>query len=139
MKAARTHAGLLLLSALIVAGTTGIGLFPMMGAAQSVDDGTLVVESTTADAEFTYTFTVNGTVAPADDARFTSEDSDHITDNGDGTVTVTGYAGDQSGDAYVIDGRITNFEKTGGESEYRLLIDGENVTHTFVARGRQTL
>ncbi|WP_254279367.1 right-handed parallel beta-helix repeat-containing protein [Haloarcula marina] len=91
-----------------------------------------VVESTTNGAEFDYTFTVDGTVSKTGAMGYGSEPSDRITDNGDGTTTVTGFAGNRWGDAYEIRGAVTSFEKTGGDSEFRLFRDGTAVTDEYV-------
>ncbi|MBV0923748.1 right-handed parallel beta-helix repeat-containing protein [Halomicroarcula limicola] len=127
MNAVRTHASLFLLSALIVTGTAALGLLPL-GAAQTVGDGTFVVESTSEGKSFDYAFTVEGSVSKTQADGYAAEASDRVVENDDGTVTVTGTAGDQWGDAYEVEGRIVAFEKTSGDSEFRLELDGEDVT-----------
>jgi len=94
----------------------------------AVDDGQFAVESTSPNAEFDYAFTVDGSVSKTAVGERGSEEPDQITENGDGTVTVRGFAGNRYGDGFVIDGEIVAFEKTGGESGFRLELNGEDVT-----------
>jgi hypothetical protein len=103
-----------------------------------VGDGeALVVESTTQGADFNYTFTVDGSVERIRDDDFdldgerAAEDSDRIIENGDGTVTVRGFTGNLYGDAFVIQGEIRSFERTGGESDYRLEFNGSDATEAL--------
>ncbi|PSP55925.1 hypothetical protein BRC82_03360 [Halobacteriales archaeon QS_1_67_19] len=76
-----------------------------------------------------YEFTVEGSVskrtAASGDAPV-SETSDSVTDNDDGTVTVTGVAGNGYGDAYYVEGSITSMDVD--ESKWTLRLDGEEVT-----------
>ncbi|WP_135302084.1 right-handed parallel beta-helix repeat-containing protein [Haloarcula amylovorans] len=137
MNAVRTHASLFLLSALIVTGTAALGLLPL-GAAQTVGNGTFVVESTTEAQSFDYTFTVDGTVSKTQADGYASEASDRIVENDDGTVTVTGTAGDQWGDAYEVDGQVVAFEKTEGDSSFRLELDGDDVTGVLTGQRGDT-
>ncbi|MBX0293392.1 right-handed parallel beta-helix repeat-containing protein [Haloarcula nitratireducens] len=137
MNAVRTHASLFLLSALIVTGTAALGLLPI-GAAQTVGDGTFVVESTSEAKSFDYAFTVEGSVSKTQADGYAAEASDRIVRNDDGTVTVTGTAGDQWGDAYEVEGRIVAFEKTSGTSTFRLELDGEDVTGLLTGRRGDT-
>ena len=53
-----------------------------------------------------YTFTARGTVAKATDHEPKADNNDDIADNGDGTVTVTGEAGNGYGDGYYVDGTV---------------------------------
>lgn len=87
----------------------------------------LEVVSTDADEEVRYTFTVRGRVArtrTADDIA--AGDTDDISTR-DGLVTVRGVTGNEAGDAYRIEGRITSFRRTGGDSGYLVLLDGLQV------------
>ncbi|MBV0926251.1 VWA domain-containing protein [Halomicroarcula limicola] len=87
--------------------------------------------STDQDAELRYEFRVDGEVERAelsDSVTSIDEDNDAITENGDGTTTVTGETGNGEGDAYTVTGDIISFEKTDGDSSFRLELDGEDVT-----------
>ena len=96
------------------------------GAAGSAS--TFVIAATT-DAELTYEFTVDGDVEKTKAADGTAADADdQVTENDDGTTTVVGSTGGNAGDAYLVDGEITSFEKTGGEGGFELYLDDEDVT-----------
>ena len=71
--------------------------------------GTVLELVASQDAQgVTYEFTVDGRATRHTvDADVAAEDGDSVTDNGDGTVTVTGVAGNGYGDAFVVDGAIT--------------------------------
>jgi len=97
------------------------------GLPTSVDDLTsahvLEVVSRDRNAEVGYAFTVSGSVEKASADGHSADDDDRITTR-DGTATVRGSTGDQSGDAYRVTGTITDFRKTGGDSAYFLRYDG---------------
>ncbi|MFB6078060.1 MAG: right-handed parallel beta-helix repeat-containing protein [Halarchaeum sp.] len=97
------------------------------GLSTSVDDLTsahvLEVVSRDRNAEVGYAFTVSGSVEKASADGHSADDDDRITTR-DGTATVRGSTGDQSGDAYRVTGTITDFRKTGGDSAYFLRYDG---------------
>ena len=102
------------------------------GTGISGEDASFVVMSTTEGAEFDYTFTVDGSVS-RDASGVRAEDTDTIVENDDGTVTVTGFAGNTYGDGFKVDGELLSFEKTGGESEFQLIFNGEDVTSELTA------
>ena len=52
---------------------------------------------------------------------------DRITRNDDGTVTIRGVTDDQDGDAFRVRGEVLSFRQTGGESRFRLRLDGLDV------------
>lgn len=85
----------------------------------------LVADSDVSSA--TYEFTVEGSAAKATDVQHPADttDSDAVTDNGDGTVTVSGAAGRGGGDSYYVDGVITSM--TIDESKWTLTFGGEQV------------
>ena len=96
------------------------------------------VVSTSSDAELGYTFTVDGTAERAEASQQNSsigESNDTVTDNGDGTVTVEGWTGLGYGDAFTVTGPISGFERTEGESDFQLLLDGEDVTDQLASGG----
>ncbi|WP_162224207.1 right-handed parallel beta-helix repeat-containing protein [Halorussus salinus] len=75
-----------------------------------------------------YEFTVEGSVrgrATAPDGGHTAEAADSVTDNGDGTVTVSGVAGNGYGDAFYVDGAITAVSLD--ESVWTLRLGGDEV------------
>ena len=91
--------------------------------------GTLFELVPTDDAtSVTYEFTVEGSVrgrTTAPDGGHTAEAADTVTDNGDGTVTVSGIAGNGYGDAFYVDGAITSVSVD--ESVWTLYLGGDEV------------
>lgn len=85
----------------------------------------LVSESDTSTTD--YEFTVEGNVRKRTDAGSVSaEGNDSITDNGDGTKTVTGASGDGYGDSYLVDGPIRSMSLD--ESKWTLRYDDQEVS-----------
>jgi len=85
----------------------------------------------TEQGEISYEFTVDGSVEHASGVadRLRAESNDTISENDDGTVTVTGYTGNTGyGDSYVVTGDLLSFERTGGEAAFRLELDGTEVS-----------
>jgi hypothetical protein len=85
----------------------------------------------TEQGEVLYEFTVDGSAERASGVAddLVAEDNDTITENGDGTVTVSGYTGNAGyGDTFVVTGDVTSFERTGGDAAFRIELDGETVT-----------
>jgi hypothetical protein len=81
--------------------------------------------------EVLYEFTVDGSVERASGVAedLVAEENDTITDNGDGTATVSGYTGNAGyGDTFVVTGDVTSFRRTGGDAAFRIELDGETVT-----------
>jgi hypothetical protein len=75
-----------------------------------------------------YQFTVEGNVRKRLYAgRVSSESNDSITDNGDGTMTVTGAVGNGYGDSYYVDGTIRSMSDL-NESKWTLRYDNEEVS-----------
>ncbi|WP_135826706.1 hypothetical protein [Halorussus ruber] len=98
-------------------------------------------ESGTADAEGTvlelvagsntssisYEFTVEGSVQKRTSAGdVESESNDSVTDNGDGTMTVTGVSGNGYGDSYLVNGDFVSMNLD--ESKWTLTYGGEQVS-----------
>jgi hypothetical protein len=80
-------------------------------------------------ASVEYEFTVEGSVrgrTTAPDGGHTAEAADTVTDNGDGTVTVSGVAGNGYGDAFYVDGAFTSLNLD--ESVWTLRLGGDEVT-----------
>ena len=99
---------------------------------------TFEIVSTSPDAELGYSFVVDGTAEPADAGEGNSsigESNDTVTDNGDGTVTVEGWTGLGYGDAFTVTGPISGFERTQGNSDFQLLLDGQDVTDQLADGG----
>jgi VWFA-related protein len=109
------------------------------------DNAAVVVESTTRGADFNYTFTVAGTVERVEPDDFdlggerAAEEGDQIIENSDGTVTVRGFTGNLYGDAFVIDGELRSFQRTGGTSGYRVEVNGADVTEAVPALERLSM
>jgi hypothetical protein len=77
-------------------------------------------------SNISYKFTVEGSVTKRTDAGDVSaEDNDTITDNGDGTVTVSGVAGNGYGDSYLVAGDVVSVDLD--ESKWTLQWKGEEV------------
>ncbi|WP_436908132.1 hypothetical protein [Halosimplex marinum] len=80
-----------------------------------------------------YEFTVDGTVWKVTNigTPLKADDNDDITDNGDGTWTVSGFTGNEGeGDTYVVAGDVTDFTRTGGNADFRITVDGREVDQT---------
>jgi hypothetical protein len=74
-----------------------------------------------------YEFTVDGSVTRHSASNtVAAEQDDTFTDNGDGTVTVTGRAGLGYGDAFLVDGSITSVDLD--PNEWTLRYDGSEVS-----------
>ena len=67
-----------------------------------------------------YELTATGPIRPLRvNDRIGAGSNDTISQNDDGTWTVAGYTGNTGyGDAYVVNGRITDISRTGGDGEY---------------------
>ncbi|UPV73514.1 hypothetical protein M0R89_13300 [Halorussus limi] len=104
-------------------------------------DGPSTTDPTQSDAEgallelvagsntssISYEFTAEGSVTKrtgAGDVK--SEANDSVTDNGDGTVTVSGVAGNGYGDSYLVDGDVVSMDLD--ESKWTLRWEGDEVT-----------
>jgi len=105
------------------------------GTGVSGTDATLVVRSLREDADFSYEFVVEGSAEPHATDDLSADSEDTVTENDDGTVTVTGSTGDAAGDAFLVSGEIVEFRLTGAGSGYELVFDGEDVTDTLTADG----
>lgn len=82
-----------------------------------------------------YQFTVAGTVSKRTSAGdVSSEENDSVTDNGDGTMTVTGATGNGYGDSYVVDGEFTSFSDI-DDSKWTIRYDGTEVTTDELVTG----
>lgn len=68
------------------------------------------------DVAVDYRFTVDGSVGRViDDTPYSAEhNNDDVSKNPDGTITVTGYTGNQHGDSYSFTGEIVSFEIVSG-------------------------
>jgi parallel beta-helix repeat protein len=83
-----------------------------------------------------YQFTTDGPVEKIETEDDVAGDvDDRITRNDDGTVTVRGVTDDGNGDAFRIRGEVRSFRKTGGESRFRLRLDGLDVDPDTLAPG----
>lgn len=71
-------------------------------------------------------------VNPAGSGDLAAENNDDITNNGDGTYTVSGFTGNAGfGDTFEYLGTLTSFSAPGATAAYRLEIDGEDVTDDY--------
>ena len=88
--------------------------------------------ATTANEELFYRFTIDGTVEPSEnpdnpDITSLGETNDTITQNADGTITVSGQTGNLFGDAWAVVGTIEDFTHVSGASGVLLRLDGVEV------------
>jgi hypothetical protein len=97
------------------------------GGAESVGDGTFVVQSTASD-DFGYLFVVDGSVEGTETGNVAADSGDTVVETGDGTVTVVGSTGSNAGDAFEVDGDVVEFYTPAPDDEYVLELDGEDVT-----------
>ncbi|MFW5937790.1 MAG: hypothetical protein ACOCSN_02510 [Halanaeroarchaeum sp.] len=76
-----------------------------------------------------YEFEVDGSVELYETTTEVSAGhGDEISENDDGTVTVTGFTGnDGFGDAYLVDGSVLSFSWDPEDYEFEVLVDGESV------------
>ncbi|WP_276301488.1 hypothetical protein [Halorussus lipolyticus] len=92
--------------------------------------GTLLeLGSADGSSNLQYEFTVEGTVrkrTSGTDSGFVAESGDTVTDNGDGTMTVTGVAGGGYGDAFVVEGSVTSMNLD--ESKWTIRYGGTETT-----------
>ncbi|QLH76443.1 hypothetical protein HZS55_03610 [Halosimplex rubrum] len=85
----------------------------------------------TEEGEVPYELTVDGTVRPIGNAgpKRSTSGNDEVTDNGDGTVTVSGFTGNTGyGDTYAVTGDVTDFTRTGGSAAFRIDYNGRERT-----------
>jgi len=129
------------------------------GGDQSAEESGTLFELISAEnaSSVTYEFTVEGSVSKNPSGDNSAEVADSITDNGDGTVTVSGVAGNGYGDSFYVRGSITAIEvdesvwtlRYGGEEvsvddlvlPNKLIVDGSNrpravTTYTFEVSGQ---
>ncbi|MGB9965621.1 hypothetical protein [Halobacterium hubeiense] len=80
--------------------------------------------------EVEYRFTVDGAVEKVRlNGRVKAENNDVVTENDDGTVTVSGFTGNEGfGDAFRFTGSMTDFERTSGDADFFVRLDGERVS-----------
>jgi hypothetical protein len=109
------------------------------GGSDEEPGSTFEIVSTDSRAELSYAFDVEGGAEKTDAGDGNSsvgEGNDTITDNGDGTVTVEGKTGYGYGDAFLVTGPVSNFQRTGGSSSFQLLLDGQDVTEDLAGPNR---
>lgn len=105
------------------------------GGDQDPFENRFVVVGATEDADLTYRFWVDGNVSLE-----TFPDSDVVAESGEEEISsqgqlsvVTGTTGDQLGDAFAVSGDVVAFERTGGDADWQLFDDGEDVTDDIPA------
>ncbi|WP_459193404.1 hypothetical protein [Halosimplex sp. J119] len=97
----------------------------------SLDETDLLRIVGTDSGDVEYEFTVDGLVWAVTNVGepLRAEDNDDVADNGDGTWTVSGFTGNEGyGDTYVVAGDVTDFTRTGGNADFRIEVDGRDVT-----------
>jgi hypothetical protein len=96
----------------------------------SSDDLLEIVAASDA-SDVNYDFVVDGSVSKnLNNGDNSAEDgtADTITDDGDGTYTVSGVTGNGYGDSYYYDGTVTSWSCDHPESDYTLYVNGSEVT-----------
>ena len=101
----------------------------------SSDDGSAGGSGSTVEVvarqsgDLNYEFVVDGSVElTSTSTQVSAGHGDSVTDNGDGTVTVTGFTGnDGYGDAYLVQGTIQSFSASPSGYAFDVLVDGETV------------
>jgi len=104
-----------------------------------VGDGTTLRVLSTADNEFEYEITIDGTAEPTETDTEAADSDDTVERNGDGTVTIAGSTGSNAGDAFEITGEILDVEVSGVEDGYRFVFGGEDVTETVAPTGETSV
>jgi hypothetical protein len=91
------------------------------------EEGTVLeLVAETGTSNLSYEFTVEGSVQKRTSAGdVAAEDNDSVTDNGDGTLTVSGVAGNGYGDSFLVDGVVTSMDLN--EDQWTLRYGGEEV------------
>ena len=111
---------------------------------QSTDDGASgehVVEVIARQSgDLNYEFTVDGTAELHEtSAQVTAGHGDTVTENDDGTVTVSGFTGnDGYGDAYLVQGSILSFSASPADYAFDVLVDGEAVAPSSFGENADT-
>lgn len=101
---------------------------PANGGTTEPEGSVLELVSGADTSTMSYEFTVEGSVTKRTDAGdLSAESNDDITQNDDGTVTVSGEAGNGYGDSYYVDGTVRSMSDL-DESKWTLRYDGEEVT-----------
>lgn len=88
------------------------------------------VVSIAGNGSFEYTITVDGSIARmTSNGHLSSESSDQMTTNQDGTVTVMGNDGDSTmGDSWEISGNVLDFQVTPVDGDPTVFLDGLSTT-----------
>jgi hypothetical protein len=97
------------------------------GGTDSPESGTVLeLVAASGTSNVSYEFTVEGSVQKRTSAGDNAaEDNDTLTDNGDGTVTVSGVSGNGYGDSFLVDGVVTSMNLD--ESQWTIRYGGEEV------------
>jgi len=101
----------------------------LVGATSTADTEDVVEVIARQSGELNYEFVVDGTAElHSTSGQVTAGHGDEITDNGDGTVTVSGFTGnDGYGDAYIVDGSVQSFSWDPEEYTFDVLVNGNVV------------
>ncbi|MFC7095708.1 right-handed parallel beta-helix repeat-containing protein [Halobaculum marinum] len=99
---------------------------------QATTERTLEIIST-AENEFEYEFVFEGTAEKSETDTMAADSSDDVESRDDGTVVISGSTGDNSGDAFAVTGEFVSGTITGGESNYEILLGGDDITDQVTA------
>ncbi|MXR20347.1 hypothetical protein [Halobacterium bonnevillei] len=110
----------------------------LVGDTETEDDVLEVVARQS--GELNYEFDVDGSVELYETSdKITSGNGDSVTDNGDGTVTVTGFTGnDGYGDAYLVSGAVTSFSWDPDDYDFDVILNDETVAPENIADAQNT-
>ncbi|WP_267648092.1 right-handed parallel beta-helix repeat-containing protein [Halolamina litorea] len=97
---------------------------------------TVEVVSRDEGEEVRYEIRVRGPVERVEtEEAVAGDDDDRIVRNDDGTRTIRGVTGDQTGDAFRVRGEVLSFERTGGDSRLTLRLNGLEVDPETLGAG----
>jgi hypothetical protein len=91
--------------------------------------------------ELNYEFDVDGSVELYETSeKITSGNGDSVTDNGDGTITVTGFTGnDGYGDAYLVSGAVQSFSWDPEDYDFDVIVNDETVAPSNIEGAQNTV
>jgi hypothetical protein len=82
----------------------------------------------TGENEFEYEFVFEGSAEKSETDTMAADSDDAVESIGSDRVRITGSTGSNSGDAFTVTGEFVSGTITGGESNYRILLGGEDIT-----------
>lgn len=104
----------------------------------TADEVLVEVLSTNSATEFDYELVTDGPVTRVLDAgdRSAESSNDDVTDNGDGTFTVSGHTGFGVGDSFGVEGTLIAFRPDAPAGDCAVYVDGTDVTSEHLLPNR---